>query len=71
MTDPTAREAREKLEAEERDVSRRRARLHDRIDFLRTSGAEEPDAAERLAALLEEERALSARRLELHAQLDR
>lgn len=70
MPDSTPKEERKKLEAEERALSKRREKLHDRIDFLRTVGADEPDAAERVAALLEEERVLAERRTELHALLD-
>lgn len=60
----------EELEEEERAVSARRRRLHDRIDFLHGSGMGEPDAEERLARLLEEEREVSRRRRELHALID-
>ena len=59
------------LETEERSVSTRRRRIHDRLDFMR-SGASvpSPDHAEKLRLLEEEERELSERRRELHAQID-
>ena len=60
----------EQLVDEERNVSLRRSRLHDRIDFLRGTGMTEPESAERLATLLEQEQELSARRRELHALID-
>jgi hypothetical protein len=62
-----------RLEAEERLVSRARARLHKRIDYARTmgDGAGNPATPEQLAALDAEERAVSARRKELHAAIDR
>lgn len=70
MSGPESRELLEQLDEEERTVSGRRLRLHDRIDFLKTTGVNEPDAAERLAKVEEEERELSQRRRELHAQTD-
>jgi hypothetical protein len=60
----------EQLVDEERKVSLRRSRLHDRIDFLRGTGMTEPDAESRLATLLAEEREVSVRRHELHALID-
>ena len=59
------------LETEERSVSSRRRRLHDRLDFMR-SGAAVPSADHeaKLRELEEEERALSVRRMELHAEID-
>jgi hypothetical protein len=61
----------DELDAEEREVSARRSRLHEQIDFLRSTGMAEPDAEERLAALLERERQVSERRRELHVLIDR
>ena len=59
------------LESEERAVSSRRRRLHDRIDFMRSGRATpSPDHEQRLAELQEEERHLSERRRELHLQID-
>jgi lipoprotein signal peptidase len=48
-----------RLEAEERAVSRRRAKLHDRLALFPSTDAER------------QERALSQRRRELHAEIDR
>jgi predicted nucleic acid-binding Zn-ribbon protein len=60
-----------RLEAEERVVSSRRRRLHDKIDFLRAGGGVASDSSEEyLRKLQEEERELSIRRRELHAQID-
>jgi hypothetical protein len=66
-----ARRSLAELDAEEREVSARRSRLHEQIDFLRSTGMAEPDVEERLAALLERERSVSERRRELHALIDR
>jgi hypothetical protein len=59
------------LEIEERTVSSRRRRAHDRLDFMRSGAAvPTPDHEEKLRALEEEERELSERRRELHLQID-
>jgi predicted nucleic acid-binding Zn-ribbon protein len=59
------------LEGEERAVSSRRRRLHDRIDFMRSGSATpSPEHEQRLGELQEEERQLSERRRELHLQID-
>ena len=61
-----------KLQAEERSLSRQRARLQDRIDFIRAGGSGSASAVqveEQLRLLLEKERALSERRIEVHAQI--
>lgn len=58
------------LNEEERVVSTRRRRLHDRIDFLRGGGMSGPDGEAMLAHLLEEEKDVSNRRRELHALID-
>jgi hypothetical protein len=59
------------LESEERAVSSRRRRLHDRIDFMRGGGAvTSSDGDGQLQKLLDEERELSVRRRELHAEID-
>ena len=56
----------ERLEEEERGLSAKRRRLHDRMDiFAGAGGAEGTAALERRA----EERALSERRRELHEQI--
>src|SRR5262245_25043841 len=58
------------LEAEERALSARRARLHNRIDFLRSGGGGPADeVAARLDGLEREEREVSTRRRELHATI--
>jgi hypothetical protein len=56
-----------RLEAEEQRVSKLRAGLHRRIEFVAGGGATEPG---QLAALGEQERELSGRRKELHRQID-
>jgi len=61
-----------KLQAEEKSLSRQRARLQDRIDFIRAGGSGSASATqveEQLRLLLDKERALSERRSELHAQI--
>ena len=59
------------LEIEERTVSSKRRRLHDRLDFMRSGAAvSSADHAEQLLKLEEEERGVSARRRELHFQID-
>ncbi len=60
----------ERLESEERALSARRRRLHERIDFLRAGGAEEPDGGHALALLERQEREVSAARRSLHRQID-
>jgi predicted nucleic acid-binding Zn-ribbon protein len=66
-TNPTL----ERLEAQERAISARRARLHDRIDFLRANGNADGTTAtpEQLEALDEQERELSQERKKLHARI--
>ena len=59
-----------RLEQEERAVSQRRRRLHERIDFIRGSGAQDGDSLERLAKLEVEEKEASQRRRELHGRID-
>lgn len=60
----------EALIEEERTVSARRRRLHEKIDFLRGTGVDEPESRERLDRLEKEERTVSDRRRELHALID-
>ena len=60
------------LQAEERALSRQRAKLQDRIDFIRAGGGGSASAAQvedQLRLLLEKERVLSKRRAELHSQI--
>ena len=52
-------------------MSRRRRQLHNRIEYLRGTGAHEPESRTLLDELLAEERALSVERRELHAAIDR
>lgn len=60
------------IEAEERLVSRERARIHKRIDYARTmgDGAGNPASPGLLAELDAEERRLSARRKEIQAEIE-
>jgi predicted nucleic acid-binding Zn-ribbon protein len=59
------------LNEEERSISARRRRLHDRIDFLRAGGGGPlEDVAELLASLEREEREVSAYRRELHERIE-
>jgi hypothetical protein len=58
------------LEDEERAISRRRQKLHERIDFVRASAFGDPGAEARLVHLEAEERELSRERRELHACID-
>lgn len=60
------------LEQEERAVSKQRARLHQRIEFARTSGdgAGNPASPEQLEALDAQEREVSKTRKDLHRRID-
>lgn len=62
----------ERLEAEERTLSNRRRRLHDRIDFVRAGGNPDgtPANPDQLEALDAQERAISDERKALHARID-
>jgi len=60
----------ESLEAEERALSARRRRLHDRIDFLRGGGGDPEAVGGELERLLDEEGRVSAERREIHRRLD-
>lgn len=60
-----------RLEREERDVSKRRSRLHDRIDFVQAGGfAAAGLGDEQLHSLRASERELSERRHALHRAID-
>jgi hypothetical protein len=61
----------EQLDEEERRISARRARLHERIDFVRANGNADGTlaSAEQLSALDEQEREVSRQRKELHARI--
>ncbi len=52
-------------------LSRQRRQLHQRIEYLRGTGAHEPEAAQLLAELVQQERDVSERRRELHVKIDR
>lgn len=59
------------LDDEERQVSRRRRRLHDQIDFLAAGGfAHAESDAERLAELRRVEREISDERKAMHQWID-
>ena len=59
------------LESEERIISSKRRRVHDRLDFMRSGAAvQSADHEEQLRRLEEEERQLSAKRRELHVEID-
>jgi len=61
----------EQLDEEERLLSKRRARLHKRIEFARGVGAADgsPATSEQLEALDEQEKELSKARNELQARI--
>ena len=59
------------LAEEEASVSRRRAALHQRIEFVNAGGGASADlSADQLETLQASERELSNRRLMLHQQID-
>ena len=59
------------LRKEERSLSARRTRLHNRIDFLRSGGGgDSAEAAQQLAELERQERELSDERRELHERIE-
>jgi RsiG-like len=61
----------ERLETEERSLSRRRNALHNRIDFGQAGSVAPGDSGEdHLAELREAEREISARRHALHLQIE-
>jgi len=64
-------ESLQQLEERERALSRRRRQVHNRIEYLRGTGAHEPESRKILDELLAEERAISLERRELHAAIDR
>lgn len=59
-----------RLEQEERAVSQRRRRLHERIEFIRGNGAQDAESLERLAKLEAEEKEVSQQRRDLHGRID-
>jgi hypothetical protein len=59
------------LRKDERSLSARRTRLHNRIDFLRSGGGgDSAEAAEQLAELERQERELSDERRALHERIE-
>ena len=72
MPEADAEPSLEELEREERRISKRRARLHDRIDFYRASGHADgsPMSPEELEELSRQERDLSKARKDLHRRID-
>jgi chromosome segregation ATPase len=59
------------LRKEERSLSARRTRLHNRIDFLRSGGGgDSAEAAQQLADLERQERELSDERRDLHERIE-
>ncbi len=62
----------EQLDEEERHLSKRRARLHARIEYLAANGNADgsPATPEQLEELDEREREMSKARKDLHARID-
>ena len=60
----------QKLEQEERTISRRRRNLQDRMDWVRNLGAHDESSRERLARLEAEEKEISAQRRQIQQRLD-
>ena len=59
-----------RLRAEERQLSRRRDRLHKRIEFLKGGGANDDASKEMLASIEGEERYVSKSRHAVHRRID-
>jgi predicted nucleic acid-binding Zn-ribbon protein len=60
------------LKKEERSLSAKRTRLHNRIDFLRASGSGQPGQdADLLEELERQEKEISLERRELHERIER
>jgi hypothetical protein len=70
MTDAELNGLRRQLEQREQTVSRRRAVLHNRIDFVRSGGGAANAATEQLADLERREHEIAEERLLLHEQID-
>jgi hypothetical protein len=60
----------ERLHDEERRLSRRRDRLHRRIEFLKAGGATDDPSRELLASVEGEERYVSKTRRAVHRRID-
>jgi predicted nucleic acid-binding Zn-ribbon protein len=59
------------MRKEERSLSARRTRLHNRLDFLRAGGGgDSAETAEQIAALEREEHEISRERRELHERIE-
>jgi predicted nucleic acid-binding Zn-ribbon protein len=68
---PEAEPSLAQMRKEERSLSARRTRLHNRIDFLRAGGGgESADTAEHIAELERQEREISRERRELHERIE-
>ena len=71
MSDSELNSLRRRLEQHERTVSRRRASMHNRIDFVRSGGGfGNPEAAGQLEDLQRREREITEERRQLHEQID-
>ena len=60
----------QRLEQEERAISRRRRNVQDRMDWVRNLGAHDESSRERLARLEAEEKELSSQRRQIQQRLD-
>jgi len=60
----------QKLEQEERAISRRRRNLQDRMDWVRNLGAHDASSRERLQRLEAEEKVISTQRRQIQQRLD-
>jgi hypothetical protein len=60
----------QKLEQEERAISRRRRNLQDRMDFVRNLGGHDQSSRDRLARLEAEEKDISEQRRQIQKRLD-
>ena len=71
MSDSELNSLRRRLEQHERTVSRRRASMHNRIDFVRSGGGfGNPEAAGQLEDLQRREHEITEERRQLHEQID-
>jgi hypothetical protein len=71
LPDPQLRSLLDQFVREERQVSRRRNALHNRIDFVQAGGFASADPeSDDLVVVLDTERRLSERRHELHRLID-
>ena len=71
MSDSELNSLRRRLEQHERTVSRRRASMHNRIDFVRSGGGfGNPEAEGQLEDLQRREQEITEERRQLHEQID-